>query len=119
MGLSAFHAKRLPTFFVCHETFPRKVQAKFAYYAREPRNRHLKKGVKWRFSRFSHGILRSLLFISKLNGFSTKSLPTFFVKREKIPRMIRVKFASEVQGLRNLHFKKVPDKKSAISPRCR
>ena len=53
---------------------------------------------------FSDEILRSLLFFSKLNAFSPKSLPTFFVKREKFSRMIRVKFASEARWLRNLHF---------------
>ena len=56
---------------------------------------------------FSDGISRSLLFISKLNDFSPKSLPTFFVKREETPRMVRVKLASEARRPSNRRFKKM------------
>ena len=104
--VSAFQAKRLPTFFVRHETFLGMARAGLALQAEGPRNRRFKKVRDGDFDVFSDGNLRSLLFISKLNGFSPKSLPTFFVKREKTPRMVRVKFASWARGLRNRHFKK-------------
>ena len=98
LGTERVSGKKVTDLFCLSRDVPGNGAGEIGVVRRGAEKSAFKKSVRWRFPRFSDGILRSLLFISKLNGVSPKSLPTFFVKREKIPRMVRVKFASEVRG---------------------